>query len=105
MFLMSRRIISFSMSLLFLALIAAPTVISIVDKSIDVSCFYVSGEEEDTGSEKAEKNKEKEALFFELAFYDSDFVNSENNTELEYFFKTYSKPHLNLISPPPQFYI
>ncbi|MEP5339107.1 MAG: hypothetical protein ABJL44_01445 [Algibacter sp.] len=96
---MLRSIISMFLSLLFVALIAMPTIITCVDDSIDISCFYASGEEEEKGSEK---NKEIELLFFEVNTFDSDFAAIEVEDNLEYFFKAYTKPHLNLISPPPQ---
>ncbi|MEP1487822.1 MAG: hypothetical protein ABJK28_05305 [Algibacter sp.] len=101
---MSRNIISILMSSLFLVLIATPTIVTFIDDSIDVSFFYDSGEEEE-GNEKSEKNKEKEVLLFEFSFLESDFTDYETENNLEFFFKKYSKPHLNLISPPPQLHI
>lgn len=88
------------MSLLFLVLIAAPTIITFIDDSIDVSFFYASAEEEEKKGN--EKNKEFEVLFFENDHVNSDHVSFDVEDNLEYFFKAYSKPHLNLISPPPK---
>ena len=101
---MSRNIVSILMSFLFLVLIAAPSIVTFIDDSIDVAFFYDTGEEEE-GNEKGEKNKEKDVLFFEFSFLESDFADSEIENNLEFFFKKYSKPHLNLISPPPQLHI
>ena len=70
-----------------------------VDSSIDVSIFYALSEEEEKGSEK---NKDKEIFFFEFNISESDFALNETNNSLGYYFKNYPKPHLNLISPPPE---
>ncbi len=78
---------------IFMGFITAPSIITILDDSIDISVFYSLAEEEEKGGEKI--------LFFAANAIESDFnlIESENN--LEYFFKKYTKPHLNLISPPP----
>ena len=99
---MSRRIVSILLSSLFLLFLTAPTIILTIDDSVDVSFFYASSEEEEKGSEK---NKEMELLFFELNNTDLDLTYSEVENNLAYYFKNYPKPHLNLISPPPEFHI
>ena len=99
---MSRTIVSIFLSSLFLLFLTAPTIILIIDDSADVSIFYSSSEEEEKGSEK---NKEIELLFFDLNNSDIDFASSEVENNLGYYFKNYPKPHLNLISPPPEFHI
>ena len=84
-----------------MSLITAPTILVAIDDSIDVSVFYsITEEEEKKGNEK---NKEFEVL---VIISNSDFEgfnSADNKEDLEYQFKTYSKPHLNLISPPPEF--
>ncbi len=102
---MSRRIFSVLLSVLFVALVAAPTVVMLIDDTIDVSCLYASAEEEEEGNEKSEKNKEKEVVFLELNLLETDFVLFKAQNNLEYFLKEYSKPHLNLIFSPPQLHI
>ena len=99
---MSRTIVSIFLSSLFLLFLTAPTIILIIDDSADVSIFYSSSEEEEKGSEK---NKEIELLFFDLNNSYLDFASSEVENNLGYYFKNYPKPHLNLISPPPEFHI
>lgn len=95
---MPRNTISIILSMIFLVFLVAPTIIVIVDDSIDISMFYSTSEEEEKGSEK---NKNSEIVFSDMDTYESDFLsnNTENNTG--YYFKNYQKPHLNLISPPP----
>lgn len=85
---------------MFTTFLTTPAVIALVDDSVDVSVFYTFGEEEEKGSEK---NKEIDILFFELGGSDLDIASFEVENNIEYFFKNYPKPHLNLISPPPDF--
>ena len=98
---MYKSIIAIFFSFVFLSLVTAPTILLAIDDSIDISYLYdVSEEEEEKGKEG---NKE-----FEKFVVDSDseiegFVTSNNREHLEYAFKTYQKPHLNLIFPPPEF--
>ncbi|WP_242083068.1 hypothetical protein [Aestuariivivens sediminis] len=83
-----------------MAFIVAPSVISMVNDSIDTSIFYSLAEEEEKGSEK---NKNMEVLFSRSNAFETDFTLFESENTLVYFFKKYTKPHLNLISPPPDF--
>ena len=76
---------------------AAPTIAFIVDKNVDI-CLVSDINEEEKGNETF-KN-------IEIIFSDSDsskdsFLDLKNENLFEYYFKKYSKPHLNLISPPP----
>ena len=82
-----------------MAFLMAPTIITLVDDSVDISIFYTSAEEEEKGSEK---NKDTEKLFYENPYPESVFAYFNSDNELEYIFNTYSKPHLNIISPPPE---
>jgi len=99
---MSRNIVSLSFSIVFLVFLVAPTIIAMMDDSADISVFYASSEEEEKG---IDKNKEVEVLFFEIENhrFDVTLLVSENN--LGHRFKNYPKPHLNLISPPPELHI
>lgn len=91
---MNRNIIAIFFSILFVAFVTAPSVILAMDDSFDVSIFYSITEEE-------EKETLKIAHMDELS--DLEYLSASKTTDnLGYFFKTYSKPHLNLISPPPE---
>ena len=95
------KIISISFIFLFVVTITLPTVVFVIDDSIDVSYFNdFSEEEEEKGSEK---NKELETLFEANSQELDDFVLTEEKNKIGYYFKNYQKPHLNLISPPPDF--
>lgn len=96
---MKKKSIAIFFTILFLAIITTPTIISAIDKSVDISVFYSMSEEEE--SHKI-PSKLFEALFTKpnpVHYYLSSAV--EDNS-LGYYFKNYPKPHLNLISPPPE---
>lgn len=93
---MNRKIIAILFSVLFVALITAPSIIIAIDDSVDVSIFYSITEEEE------EKETLKVFPMDELNEEDY-FLTSNSNDNLGYFFKNYLKPHLNIISPPPDF--
>ena len=84
------------LTIVFMALISAPTIIMSIDDSIDVACFFSITEEEENSHAK---------LLFDKNHQDSEFLFEDQDvTHLEgYRFKNYPKPHLNLISPPPDF--
>ncbi|MEQ3663371.1 hypothetical protein [Olleya sp.] len=92
---MHKKIVSIFFTILFLALITAPSIIIVMDDTVDVSVFYSLSEEE-------EEHKNVNLTFVledtEDAFYEASSINKY----LGYHFKTYPKPHLNLISPPPE---
>lgn len=98
---MYKNIVSIILSTLFLVLLVAPTVIMFVDDSADISVFYTSSEEEEKkGQEKQEKDKE--LLYYEFLKGSSYFTVNETEISLTYYFKKYTRPYLNLISPPPE---
>jgi hypothetical protein len=78
-----------------MAIIIAPSVILVVDESVDVSVFYSITEEEE--------NNVIKLTFSENNYEDEAFSDVTNKKHLAYYFKNYPKPHLNLISPPPEF--
>ena len=96
---LKRRVASY-LSIIFMLFLSAPMIIIIVDDSIDISVFYASAEEEDNG---LEKNKDIEVLFSEYIINGTRFFSSQTKNNIGYYLKKYSKPHLNLISPPPEY--
>lgn len=99
---MLRSIISILFTSLFLLFLMAPTIISMVDDSIDVSVFYTTSEEEEKG---CKKNTEKEFLYYDMNTENLEFASNDNNINSEYYLKKYFNPHLKLTSPPPKSYI
>ena len=96
---MSRNAVSIVLSIIFWAFLTAPSLLSMIDDSIDISILYESSEEEEKGSENI---KDIEITFSELNGKESDFALTKSENNLGYYSKSYPKPHLNLISPPPE---
>jgi len=82
--------------ILFMTMLSAPTLIISIDDSTDVTFFYGDNEEEE---------KESFKILFEITpqIAEDSFIDCTNEDNDGYTFKTYPKPHLNLISPPPEF--
>ena len=99
---MSKKIVSITLAVIFLLFIVTPTVIIMVDDSIDVSMAFSTSEEEEKGNEK---HLDIEILFSKLKTNESDIVVAYSKNNLGYYYKQYPKPHLNLISPPPEQHI
>ena len=82
--------------ILFMSMISSPTIIASIDNSFDTSIFFNLNEEEE---------KESVKVLLEVVSLDvEDFFLDQTKTESDgYTYKTYPKPHLNLILPPPEF--
>lgn len=92
---MYKKAIAISFLAIFMSLIVAPSIIAAIDDSIDTSIVYSLTEEE-------ENCKSKIVITFSIQ--NNDISGEISLKPLEFFnyqFKTYSKPHLNLIFPPP----
>lgn len=87
--------------LIFSALITAPTIIVAIDNSFDITCFYnITEEEEESGHQISKEGK----MFYVASSQVLNQVNGiEKNGLYAYCFKKYSKPYVNLVSPPPEF--
>jgi len=94
---MFKMITSFLFSLIFIAFMAAPTIAFLVDKNVDI-CLVSDINEEEKGNETI---KDIEIIFSDSNSSKDSFLDLKNKNLLEYNSKKYSKPHLNLISPPP----
>ncbi|RAJ12095.1 hypothetical protein [Olleya aquimaris] len=79
-----------------MGLITAPSIIVAIDDTIDISIFYSISEEEEEI-----KNLKLFPSLLDVEYNISDRLNYNQN--LGYHYKTYPKPHLNIISPPPEF--
>lgn len=99
---MSKKGISIFFSVIFLLFVAAPTVMVIVDDTVDVSMFFTFAEEEEKGQKK---HKDIEVFITDLDCDDLNFGSFKAKNRKGYCYKKYPKPHLNLISPPPELHI
>jgi len=96
---MLRQIISIYFTTLFVLFLMTPSIVAILDSSVDVSIIFTTSEEEENG---CKKNPVKELLYNEIGAEDIDFASVDNEHDLEYYQKKYPNPHLKLTSPPPQ---
>jgi len=91
-----KRNLALFFMMFFMFIISAPTIIVSMDNSFDTTIFLDVNEEEEKDGVK---------LLFEITsqdieYFDLDVLNSDRD---EYTFKKYSKPHINLIFPPPDY--
>jgi hypothetical protein len=70
-----------------------------VDDTVDISFFYSLSEEEERGHQTI---KNLEIISSDFNHSDLLFSSKLNSNTIGYNFKKYPKPHLNLISPPPE---
>lgn len=98
---MFKNRVSIFLTVLFMAFTTVPSILVLVDNSIDMSFLMnVSEEEEEKGNGE---NKELEVFVSNTPLDSDHFSSSEIENNVGYTYKKYSKPHLNLISPPPEF--
>jgi len=97
---MSRNLVSIFFLFAFMVFLSAPTIIAMVDDSVDISLVFSMAEEEENGHPKS---KSVQDIILEKQDHE-DFISlTEKEIHLSYYVKNYSKPYLNLISPPPKF--
>ena len=90
-----KRNIALCFVTLFTLIISAPTIIVSCDDSADISAFFGINEEEE--------QEDIKLLFDELLEEYEDFSVEASKVEyIDYVSNKYYKPHLNLISPPPE---
>ena len=95
---MLKNTIAIFFTVLLMSLTAAPTIVSMVDDSVDISMFFSTSEEE----EKETKSLEDLKILFSESNASIHSVLPKPNNVFRYQYKKYTKPHLNLISPPPE---
>jgi len=96
---MIKNSIAICFTVLFMAMISAPSILIAIDHSTDISCFYDSSEDEEKGKET---NKTIEVLCSKINHVELNVVSIDTKNNSGYYYKKYPKPHLNLISPPPE---
>lgn len=95
---MFKKTVSIFFTVLFFGIILVPSIIVSIDNSIDISILYsISEEEEETNNLKLVVSEIDE----DTDSYSVTFKNQKLGCQ----FKKHPKPHVNLISPPPEFNI
>ncbi|OMP32064.1 hypothetical protein [Mangrovimonas sp. DI 80] len=83
----------------FVAFIAAPTVVAVLDNDFDMTAFFSVNEEEE---KSVEKIKDNEIKFFEFDKNELVFDVSKEKRITVLPVKHYSKKFFKIISPPPE---
>jgi len=96
---MHKNKIAVFFSIVFLTLIIAQTIITMVDSSVDISSIY-SNSEKESESQKGEKEK---IVLSPLKINQFIFYSTKKVSTLIQTHKNYTKPYLNMVSPPPQY--
>lgn len=96
---MTKSNIAIFFTVIFMTFIVVPPVLSMIDKEYQQIVNFNVNEEENKTSNVFEIIAEN-VNHFSLTFEESNTYGT-----VSYQFKTYPKPHLNLISPPPEIYI
>jgi len=97
---MKKRIIASFFSLVFTLLITAPTVISVLENSFDVSVFFSVAEEE---SKEKDSNKTIELIVLETKNEVSSLFFFEDTKITSYYSKNYNPFKVESNLPPPEF--
>ncbi len=96
---MYKKILALGLSIVFVLFLILPTIVLIVQENTDIPIVFTTSSEEEKGNEKN--------LEFQMVV--SKSITNPNNTsslvlqkQVSYFQKKYTKPHLNIIFPPPE---
>ena len=95
---MNKNKIAVFFSIVFLTFIIAPTIISVIDSSVDISFIY-SNSEEEPGTQKGEKEK---VVLSQIKINEFLFSSIKRVSALSHINKNYTKPYLNMVFPPPE---
>jgi len=77
-----------------------PTIVSLIDENIDISFLLDSNEEESKEKEPSSKDLETKIVHFNTANISTNGLEISNFTS--FYLRNYSRPYLNLLSPPPE---
>lgn len=97
---MFRNFVALFFLSIFIGYTSLPTVISVLDTDIDILIFVDVNEEE---SKEKEISKDLEIEIMEIKNADLNFNNKKSLVLVGHYFINYSKPQLNMVSPPPEF--
>ena len=97
---MFRKFVTLFFLSVFIGYTILPAIISVLDTDIDISLFINVNEEE---SKEKEASKDLEIKIMELKNADLNFNNMKSLVLAAHYLNNYSKPQLNMVSPPPEF--
>lgn len=96
---MRKKAISIFFLFSFTVFMVAPTVMSVLDSSYDISYFYSLNEEENKSNETLKKF---EFEVFDLERYLITSFKSNEESHSGYYLKNYTTLSLECLSPPPE---
>lgn len=96
---MNKNKIAIFFSFIFILFITAPTAVTLIDESIDISFIYSTSEEEEQG-QKGDKNVK--VFIVQVKPNKFEFAKVSNDNNLGHNNTSYSKPYLNIVFPPPE---
>ena len=85
-----------------MTLIVVPSVLSMINKDLEISVYLDANEEE---SKSFETDKTLELIVDNFNNSSDSFEEITRSMPISYSFKTYAKAHLNIVSPPPELHI
>lgn len=89
-------------SLLFLNLIIAPTIISLVDNAQEIAFFIDINEDEENKGEESTKNLEIKNQTSE-GIYTLSLAKFHNQRQIDFYPKKYTSLYFSIKTPPPEF--
>lgn len=95
---MFRSIVSKFFLLIFLAFLTAPTIITVIDDTYDVSVFYNINEEENNNLNEIKKME----FHLEDDFFLSFFEPIKSNQVSDFYSNLYTHLKIDNLSPPPE---
>lgn len=96
---MPKKLGSLFFSLCFLAITIAPSISMLFDEKVNLIQWVDSADDEEKSQEK---NFEKDVVLANPLIEPSIFIKTQDCNILKLHNFYYSKPHLNLVSPPPE---
>lgn len=90
--------VAYILSFIFLSFVAAPTVISLIDNTVDVSSAFTANEEETSSKNLVSF----ETILEEYSNYKSiQFLRTRKDNRYSYL-EGYHRVYLDVVSPPPK---
>ncbi len=96
---MLRKGIALFLLSIFMLSVTVPTVVSLLDGNTDITFLIDVNEEE---SKEKESSKDSETKIVHISTSNLSLYGLELSDLRSFYLKNYSKPYLNLLSPPPE---
>ena len=96
---MIRKSIAVFLLSIFILSIAVPTVVSLIDENVDMTYLIDVNEEE---SKEKEASKDAEPKIIEINQTNISLYGLALSDRTRFYLRNYSRPYLNLLSPPPE---